>query len=314
MKVLVTGGCGYKGARLVPALLDQGHDVTVVDLDWFDHKLSPHPSLKVKKSDFGTLSAGELAGTDTVIHLASIANDPSGDLNAKLTWETNVLSTSLLCQAMIEAQVPRLIFASSGSVYGVSDLDRVTEMAPMLPISDYNKTKMIGERVILSYGDRLQAQIIRPATVCGVSPRQRLDVVVNLLTFQAITTGELLVLGGSQSRPNIHIEDMTSAYLFLLGREDLTGIFNAGFENLTVLEIAEMVSQTTGASISIRESVDPRSYKLDSTKLLAAGFTPQKTVQDAIDEIAAKISSTDFEASVRNYNVETMMQFLGAQS
>lgn len=313
MKVLVTGGCGYKGARLVPALLDQGHDVTVVDLDWFDHQLSPHPSLKVKKSDFGTLSAGDLAGTDTVIHLASVANDPSGDLNAKLTWETNVLSTSLLCQAMIEAQVPRLIFASSGSVYGVSDLDRVTEMAPMLPISDYNKTKMIGERVILSYGDRLQTQIIRPATVCGVSPRQRLDVVVNLLTFQAITTGELLVLGGSQSRPNIHIEDMTSAYLFLLGREDLTGIFNAGFENLTVLEIAEMVSQTTGASISIRESVDPRSYKLDSTKLLAAGFTPQKTVQDAIDEIAAKISSTDFEASARNYNVETMMQFLGAQ-
>jgi nucleoside-diphosphate-sugar epimerase len=313
MRVLVTGGCGYKGARLVPALLDQGHEVTVVDLNWFNHRLSPHPALTVKKSDFGALTCSDLMGVDTVIHLASVANDPSGDLSAKLTWETNVLSTDLLCQAMIEAKVPRLIFASSGSVYGVSDLNRVTETAPLFPISDYNKTKMIGERVILSYGDQLQAQILRPATVCGVSPRQRLDVVVNLLTFQAVTTGELLVLGGAQSRPNIHIDDMIAAYLFLLERRDLEGIFNAGFENMTVLEIAEMVAKATGASLSIKESSDPRSYKLDSTKLKAAGFIPQKTVQDAIDEIAAKVSNADFNASVYNYNVKTMIEIFGAQ-
>ena len=158
MKVLVTGGCGYKGAKLVPALLDHAHRVTVVDHNWFDHTLTPHPALKVEYSDFQDLALEDLAGFDAVIHLASIANDPSGDLDAKLTWETNVLGANTLCEAMVQAGVPRLIFASSGSVYGVSEVQRVTEDCPLLPLSDYNKTKMIGERVVKSYSDQLHIQ------------------------------------------------------------------------------------------------------------------------------------------------------------
>jgi nucleoside-diphosphate-sugar epimerase len=311
MKILVTGGSGYKGARLVPALLSQGYQVTVVDLNWFGYSFQEHPDLHVIQSDFSSLTPGNLAGIDIVIHLASVANDPAGDLNAKVTWETNVLGINLLCDAMRKAHVPRLIFASSGSVYGISDLPKVNEEAPLVPISDYNKTKMVGERVVQSYADHFNVQIVRPATVCGISPRQRLDVVVNLLAAQAIVSGELLVLGGQQSRPNIHIEDMVAVYLFLINRRDLTGIFNAGFENLTVLQIAELVSEKTGASINIEKSNDPRSYSLDSNKLLSAGFKPLKTVRHAVDEVAEKVSSADFEITARNYNVRTMKEILG---
>jgi len=310
MNILVTGGLGYKGVRLVPFLLEKGHDVCVIDLNWFRCSLSPHPRLKLIEADFAGVTRRQLEGIELVIHLASVANDPSGDLDPKLTWETNVLGLDLLCSAMASAQVPRLIFASSGSVYGVSTLERVTENAPLMPISDYNKTKMIGERVVESYADRINVQIVRPATVCGVSARQRLDVVVNLLVFQAVTTGRIRVLGGAQTRPNIHIEDMIRVYDFLIVNEELGGVFNAGFENLTVLEIAAMVAERTNTSIEVEESNDPRSYNLDSTRLLSSGFVPRKGVVNAIEELALKFNNPEFTASIFNYNVKTMQETL----
>ena len=135
------------------------------------------------------------------------------------------------------------------------------------PISEYNKTKMVAERVILSYGDQMSVQIVRPATVCGYSPRMRLDVAVNLLTMQALTRGEITVLGGKQMRPNIHMDDITDVYLYLLDNPEFRGIYNAGFENLSIMEIAERVAKRVAAKITVKESNDPRSYRLNSDKL-----------------------------------------------
>jgi nucleoside-diphosphate-sugar epimerase len=152
-------------------------------------------------------------------------------------------------------------------------------------MSEYNKTKMVAERVVLSYSDRMVVQIVRPATVCGLSPRMRLDVSVNMLTMQALTRGEIIVLGGDQTRPNIHIDDITDLYLFLLNRPKITGVYNAGFENLSIRTIADMVCEKSSAKIKVLPSLDLRSYRVNSDKLLSTGFKPRKTVSMAIDEI-----------------------------
>jgi nucleoside-diphosphate-sugar epimerase len=181
--------------------------------------------------------------------------------------------------------IKHFIYASSGSVYGLKDEDQVTEDLELFPLSEYNKTKMVGERVLLSYSDDMAVQIVRPATVCGYSPRMRLDVSVNMLTMQALANGVITVYGGKQVRPNIHIDDITDLYLFLLKNPQHTGIYNAGFENLSILEIAEMVVSHMPATIEVTESNDPRSYRVNSDKLLATGFRPKKTVDHAVREI-----------------------------
>lgn len=308
MKVLVTGACGYKGTVLVPKLLEKGHEVVAFDMQWFGNFLKPHKNLTVVKGDVIKTHEIDLNGIEAIIHLASIANDPTGDLNPKLTWETSCLATMVLADRAAREGVKRFIYASSGSVYGVKEEEQVTEDLTLLPISEYNKTKMVSERVLLSYQDDMVVQIIRPATVCGLSPRMRLDVSVNLLTMAALTKGKITVFGGKQVRPNIHIQDITDAYLFLLDNPQHTGIFNAGFENLSILEIAQRVSEKLDVPLEITESDDIRSYRVNSDRLLATGFKPKHTVDDAIDEITAAFQRGELKDEPRFHNLKWMLE------
>ena len=286
MNLLVTGGCGYKGTVLIPLLLADGHNVTSIDTQWFGNALPEHPHLTNLKLDVRDVDAIPMDGVDAVIHLANIANDPAVELNPTLSWEVNVLAGQQLADRAVRAGVKHFLFASSGSVYGVKNEPNVTEDLTLVPISVYNKTKMVAERVFLSYADQMQVHCIRPATVCGLSPRMRLDVSVNMLTYQGLKNGKITVFGGEQTRPNIHIQDLANVYRHFLKNPELSsGCYNAGFENIKIREIAERVQAQTGAEIVITESNDPRSYRQDSSKLLATGFRPKFSVQHAIEEI-----------------------------
>jgi nucleoside-diphosphate-sugar epimerase len=285
MNILVTGACGYKGNVLVPKLLDAGHSVIAFDIMWFGNDLRPHGNLKVIQGDVRNIAEIPVEGVDAIIHLSSVANDPAGDLDPKLTWEISALATMQLIDRAARLGIKHFIYASSGSVYGLKDEAQVTEDLTLVPLSEYNKTKMVAERVVLSYSNQMTVQVVRPATVCGISPRMRFDVSVNMLTMQALNRGEITVLGGDQTRPNIHIDDITDLYLFLLNRPDVAGVYNAGFENLSIRRIAEMACEKASAKITVLPSNDPRSYRVNSDKLLATGFRPRKTVENAIDEI-----------------------------
>ena len=227
-----------------------------------------------------------------MIHLAAISNDPLAEIDSRLTWETNVLYTQLLIENCIKANVSQFTFASSGSVYGLKEEEKVTEDLDLVPITDYNKSKMCAERILLSYKDKIGLSIIRPATVCGTSSRQRLDVVVNILTYQALTKGSINLFGGEQVRPHIHINDMHSLYIEIINYpQKYQGIFNAGFENIKNRDLANMISEKVGAKINKTESADNRSYRLSSEKLLQAGFKPQYKVSDAIDDLVEAYNS-----------------------
>jgi nucleoside-diphosphate-sugar epimerase len=288
MKILVTGGCGYVGTCLTAALLERtSHHVTVVDTGWFGNYLAAHDRLSVVVEDVREADRLDLAGYDTVFHLAGIANDPAVELNPAVSWEVNVLATMRLAERASRAGVRQFVFPSSGAVYGVRSEPRITEDLDLMPISGYNKTKMVAERVILSYADRMTTTIFRPATVCGYSPRMRLDLTVNLLTMQALSRKRMTVFGGEQVRPNIHIDDLVDLYLFALERR-LAGVFNAAFENLTVREIAGLVADQIPAEIAVEpDRSDPRSYRLCSDRLRGTGFAPKKNVAAAIGELAA---------------------------
>ncbi len=287
MKILVTGGCGYKGSVLIPKLIKSGHSVLNFDTAWFGNNLNNYQELTFIKGDIRDTKSIPLKGVDVILHLANIANDPAVDLNPNMSWEVNVLAGQQLIDEARRCGVEHFIFASSGSVYGIKEEDQVTEDLPLVPISVYNKTKMIAERVFMSYANDMKIHCIRPATVCGLSPRMRLDVAVNLLTFQALSKGEITVLGGSQIRPNIHIDDICDVYLHCINNSLSmeSGCYNAGFENISICEIAELIKSKIDCNIHIEESNDPRSYKQDSTKLMNTGFYPKKNVSIAIDEI-----------------------------
>ena len=307
MKLLVTGGCGYKGSVLIPQLLDHGHSVTSIDTQWFGNLLPEDPHLTNLRLDVRDTDAIPLDDVDSIIHLANIANDPAVELNPTLSWEVNVLAGQQLADKAVRAGVKQFVFASSGSVYGVKDEPRVTEDLPLVPISVYNKTKMVAERVLLSYADKMQMHCIRPATVCGLSPRMRLDVSVNMLTYQGLKNGRITVFGGEQTRPNIHIKDMANVYQHFLTHPELpSGCYNAGFENLRIIDIALQVQKGTGAEIIISESNDPRSYRQDSSKLLATGFEPKFGVQSAINEITEAFKSGNLEDGENCYTVKWM--------
>jgi len=308
MKILVTGACGYKGTVLVPKLLDAGHAVVAFDIMWFGNFLQPHPKLSVVKGDVRNIDEIPLEGVEAIIHLSSVANDPCGDLDPKLTWEISCLATMQLADRASRHGIERFIYASSGSVYGIKEEEQVTEDLELTPISEYNKTKMVAERVLLSYADEMVIQIVRPATVCGYSPRMRLDVSVNMLTMQALTKEHITVFGGKQTRPNIHIDDITDIYLFMLGHPETWGIFNAGFENISIMDIAERVVEHAPAKITVTESNDPRSYRVNSDKLLAAGYRPKKTVDDAIRELVHKFRSGELKDEDRFHNLKWMQR------
>ena len=285
MRILVTGGCGYQGSILVPKLLSEGHEVIVVDKMWFNNYLKKNKKLKIIKDDIRNFNLGKIKRVETIIHLAAVANDPMADLSEKHSWEISTIGTMNLIEQAVKYKVKNFIFASSSSVYGLKNEKKVHEDLKLEPISTYNKAKMITERLLLSYKNKLNLTIIRPATVCGYSPRMRLDVSVNMLTYQALTNKEITVFGGTQVRPNIHIDDLTDLYLFILEKK-IKGIYNAGFENISILNIAKKISKKIDCKIKIlKKNIDIRSYRVDSSKLLKTGFKPKKKVEDAIDEL-----------------------------
>ena len=287
VKILVTGGSGYKGAVLIPKLLKKGYKVVNIDKQWFGLNQRKHKNLKNFRLDVLDIKDKHMKNIDAIIHLASIANDPMAELDKNLSWETSALGTKILMDLAIKHKIKRIIYASSGSVYGIKKERKVHENLSLKPISLYNKVKMVTERLIQSYKDKIEIFIVRPATVCGYSPRMRLDVTVNILTYSSITKNKITVFGGKQIRPNIHIDDITDIYLFFLKcSKKLSGIYNAGFENLSITKIAKLVRKHTGSKIQFfKNHNDPRSYRQDSTKLLKAGFKPKKGIEDAIKEL-----------------------------
>jgi nucleoside-diphosphate-sugar epimerase len=308
MRILVTGGCGYVGSVLVPRLLSEGHHLLVVDDQWFGNFLPFHAELVVRKKGINEIDDSDLSGVEAVIHLANVANDPSVELNPTFSWEVNVLHTTQFLELCKRTKsIKKFMYASSGSVYGVKSEPNVTEDLSLVPISAYNKTKMSAERVCLSYSEYFDVTCIRPATVCGVSPRMRFDVVVNMFVLQAFTNGKITVLGGEQVRPNIHIDDMASVYMHFLDKNGIgSGIYNAGFENISVMDIAKMIQQEFKVEIEVKPSNDPRSYRQDSSKLLGTGFIKKKSVSDAINEIASKLRDGDINDDDRWHTVKWM--------
>jgi nucleoside-diphosphate-sugar epimerase len=316
-RILVTGGCGYKGSVLVPKLLSAGYQVTVLDTEWFGRRLQDNPGLEFCRDDIRNLPGSVFAREGlkrfaAIIHLAGIANDPCGELDSKLTWEVNVLATMQLADAAARAGVGQFIFASSASVYGLKDNVPVVETDSMAPVSDYNKTKQAAERVLLSYADRMAVQIIRPATVCGMSPRMRLDTMVNMLTVQALEKGKITAHcgehGANLMRPNTHIEDITDLYVWMLERPWLTGCWNAGFENISALETAKVITDEVDAAVEITTVKDKRSYAVSSAKLLSVGFQPRHTVRRAIREIKAAYQSKRLVPSPDMVNLHWMRE------
>ena len=307
MNILITGGCGFKGTELAEQL-SINHNITVIDTQWFGNYLN-NKNIRILKKDIRNLDSQFLKGIDSVIHLANIANDPGVDLNPVLSWEVNVLATQKLIEGCIKYNVKHFIFASSGSVYGVKDELQVTEDLDLVPISTYNKTKMAAERVILSYKDNINIHIIRPATVCGYSRRMRLDVSVNMFVFQALMNKKMTIFGGKQVRPNIHIKDINNIYEYFINNPNIKhGVYNAGFENLSLLEIADKIKSILGndIKISITKSNDIRSYRLNSDKLLSTGFKKKYSVDIAINDIISKFENNKLKNLDQYYTVKWM--------
>lgn len=307
--IMIVGGGGYVGSSLTIKLLEQGHHVTVIDNFWFGNFLPKNPNLKIVTMDIREFdeSVFKQIYYDVLIHLANIANDPAVELNQSLSWEVNVLAGKSLIESAITNGVEKFVYASSGSVYGVSSSPKVTEDHPLLPISAYNKTKMIAERLFRSYEDSIKIYQIRPATVCGMSPRMRLDVSVNMLTFQALKNKKITVFGGDQVRPNIHIDDLIDIYRSISEADNISpGIYNAGFENISIMQIAKEIQNKIDCEIVVEPSIDIRSYRQDSSKLISEGFNPQKNVVDAINEIKRAYVNGDLVDDNRFYTVKWM--------
>ena len=295
-RVLVTGGAGYVGSVLVPKLLGRGYDVRVLDLMIFGSQglYSVKDKCKIIRGDIRDSSLVErcLEDIDSIIHLAAISNDPCSELNHELTKQINYNATKNLVNLAKEKQITRFIFASTSSVYGIKKESNVTEDLSLESLTIYSKTKAMAEEFIKKNSDDdFTAVNIRSATICGYSPRMRLDLATNILTEHAINKGRITVFGGEQKRPNIHIEDITDYYADLLkvSKEKITGkSFNAGYENHTIMQIAEMVREIIGEHIQIEkiETKDIRSYHISSEKIKRVlGFEPRSTIRDSISDL-----------------------------
>jgi len=317
--VYVTGGGGYVGAVLVPKLLAANYQVRVLDLFIYGEDVLPkHPNLTAIKGDLrdAKLLQKTIPGSDAVIHLACISNDPSFELNPGLGKSINFDAFEPLVKISRDNGVRRFVYASSSSVYGVKKEANVTEELPLEPLTDYSRFKAMCEDVLVKYyAPGFTCVTVRPATVCGYSPRLRLDLTVNILTNHAINKGRITVFGGEQLRPNLHIDDMTDLYLKLLAAPDKQidrKVWNAGYHNLKVREIAELVRQVVGKSAEIvtEPTNDNRSYQVSSEKIAREfGFKPRHTVEDAIRDLkgafeGGKISNP--MTDIRYYNIKTM--------
>jgi nucleoside-diphosphate-sugar epimerase len=292
------------GCVLVPKLLDAGYEVVVYDLMLFGSEGLPkdRPGLTVVEGDLrdGAVFAKALEGVDSVIHLACISNDPSFELDPELSKSINYDCFEPTVKACVNAGVTRFVYASTSSVYGLSDAPEVTEEHPLVPVSDYNKYKGLSEPHLLKYqSPSFTVVIIRPATVCGYSPRMRLDLTINILTNHAVNRGKITVFGGAQKRPNIHIDDIADLYVDLLARpaEQIAGdTFNAGYENFTVSELAEQVRKVVEEEfpekapieIETTPSNDLRSYHVSSKKILQVlGWAPTRSIEDAVRDLCS---------------------------
>lgn len=305
MKILLLGGCGYVGSKLVLSLIKH-NKVTVIDNQWFGNFLPSHENLKVFKEDIRNVEERHFLDKHAVIHLANIANDPSVELNPMLSWDVNVLQSIKLIKYSIKHGASKFIFASSGSVYGIKKEDKVTEDLDLVPISTYNKTKMVAERIFESYKDKINIYNIRPATVCGISPRMRFDLTVNMFVRQAIENKKITVHGGKQIRPSIHIDDLVNTYKHFLKNKLPSGAYNAGFENFSVLEIAKLVSKYINCEIEIKNILDSRSYRLNSDKLLNTNFKKKFGVEIAIKQLINAIENKDVNIDETTYTVSWM--------
>jgi len=321
-RVLVTGGAGYVGSNLAPKLLKAGYEVAVLDLYLYGERLfdkySGDPRLRQFKGDLRdpTMVAKALNGCDAVIHLACISNDPSFDLDPELGKSINYDCFRPLVKASKGAGVRRFIYASSSSVYGIKADARVTEDLPLQPLTDYSKYKAMCEEVLEEEREPgFVGVTIRPATVCGYAPRLRLDLTVNILTNLAITNGKITVFGGEQLRPNLHVEDMTDLYLRLLEAEDAMvdgKVWNAGYHNLKVREIADMVRERIGENVEIvvTPTNDHRSYHVSSDKIhRELGFKAARSVSDAIVDLKAAFAAGKVPNSMTDdkyYNIRRM--------
>ena len=322
--ILVTGGAGYVGSALVPKLLDSGYSVTVLDLYLYgDHIFSKHKNNSNLKEVKGDLRHPErvkkaLTDCDAVIHLACISNDPSYDLNPDLGRSINYDAFRPLVQASKAAGVKTFVYASSSSVYGIKEDEEVTEDLPLEPLTDYSKYKAMCEDVLQKENeDGFCTVTVRPSTVCGYAPRLRLDLTVNILTNHAVNNRKITVFGGSQMRPNIHMNDMVDVYLHLLDLPSERidgGVYNAGYENLPVMQIAEVVRDTVGTDIDIEVTPtdDNRSYHISSEKMKnELGFEARCSVQDAVKHLksafdAGKIPDPMFSSLY--YNIKRMQE------
>lgn len=312
MKILVTGGSGYIGSILIPRLLEKKHKVINVDTQWFGHYLKNSRNLINYKMNYSHIDKIKDKNIDVVIHLASIANDPMAEIDKNLSWETSALNTYKLLEFMKKRKIKKILYASSGSVYGIKKEIKVTETSKLEPISLYNKVKMITERIILSYKDEITPFIIRPSTVCGFSPRMRLDLTVNILTYSALKNKIINVFGGQQIRPNIHIEDMCRVYEFFLKKnKSYSGIYNAGYENKSIIEIAKTVKNITNSKINIiKDKNDPRSYRLNSDKIQKIGFRYTKNYVDAINELCEKFKKKKIKDRENNFSVKWLKKII----
>ncbi len=303
-KVLVTGGAGYIGAVLVPHLLNKGYQVRVLDLYIYGEdvlgEVKGHPNLEQVKGDIRNqqLLKEALKGCDAVIHLACISNDPSVELDPALSHQVNYEAFGPLVRISKESGVRRFIFASSGSVYGISNAKDVTEDHPLVPVSLYNKYKAMCEPILMEHcSTNFIPVIIRPATICGYSPRQRFDLTVNIITNHAVNTDHITVFGGAQMRPNLHILDMVELYIKLLELPDtpISGkIYNVAYQNYTVAETAQLVRDVVikqmpgkkALDIVTAPSDDVRSYHISSEKIKRElGFIPRYTIEDGVRDL-----------------------------
>jgi nucleoside-diphosphate-sugar epimerase len=326
MHIFVPGGAGYVGSRLIPTLLEKGHSVTVYDLYLYGENLfedlKQNPRLTQVKGDIRDLVAMEkaLKGCDAVIHLACISNDPSFELNPALGKSINLDCFEPFVKIAKNQGVDRFIYASSSSVYGVKAEPNVTEDMSLEPLTDYSLFKAECEKILLKHAsDGFICMILRPATVCGYAPRQRLDVVVNLLTNLAYNTGKVKVTGGSQMRPNIHIEDMVRAYLHVLeSPKELVQkeIFNVGHHNHTVLQLGKMaqaiVAKKKPVELVVEQTNDNRSYHVSSEKIAKKlGFKAERSIETAMEDLVEAFESGKLKNTLsdsRYFNIKTMTE------
>lgn len=322
-KILITGGAGYVGHVLVPFLLDKGYQVVVYDALFFENKLEPNEGLEVIEGDIRDIEKFSQAcqGVDTVLHLACISNDPSFELDEKLSEDINYHCFEPLVVAAKKAGVRRFVYCSSSSVYGVSDKPDVKEDHPLVPLTLYNKYKGLCEPLLFKHmDDDFECVTIRPATVCGYSPRMRLDLSVNILTNHAVNNRKIVVFGGKQLRPNLHIKDMAEAYLTLIEapKEKIQGeTFNAGYQNMSIGDIANTVKHVVEQempgdeiTIEVAPSNDMRSYHINSDKIKdVLGFSPKHTVEDAVRDLCGAFAKGELPDSMTDgkySNVRTL--------